>query len=235
MDIVVTITAMAALVTGIASLLMILEMKRQRMATSKPVLKILTKNRSATVDNESKTWSWDDNESSYFTILRLMNFGTGPALNVIVSWDVDLEVLVNVLKYFDPYKQMDFSYKNDFVNLDNSLHAIHNQRTVRIDAVPVNGVSDGEALKIPSYYVVAFEKYVELGLLKRPKADSKNSGAIELPDFPEIYVNFEYEEINGTKLKQKFRILLSCLFISPVEGEDKKEVHTTFNVEEISE
>lgn len=235
MNTVATITALAALITGLATLLIILEMKRQRTATSRPVLKVLTKSRSSTVNNENKTWLWDNSESPHSSTLRLINFGTGPALNVMASWEVNFEELVNVLKYFDPYKQMEFGHKNGFITLDNSFHAIHNQRTLRIDAVPVNGVTDSEVLTVPSYYIAAFEKYVELGVLNRPKTDPKDTGVIDLPDFPEIYVDFEYEDINGKKLKQKFKIFLNLSSIIRNERENNKEVHATFNVEEISE
>lgn len=234
MDIVATITALAALVTSLASLFMILEMKRQRTATSKPILKVLTKSRSATVKNESKTWLWDDNEASHFTKLRLVNFGTGPALNVGVEWDIELESLVSVLKFFDPYNQFDIGHENGWIKLDNSFHAIHNQQSARIDAVPVNKVSDSEFLNIPSYYLSAFEKYVELGLLSRPKNDANTAKTIELPDFPEIYANLKYEEINGTKMMQKFRMLLSIISVSPVEGTEEKKVSAEFKVEEVS-
>jgi len=226
-NIIAIITALAALATGIANFFMIREMKKQRIATSKPVLKILQKNDVATI-NKNKHWSWNENESSFSIEPKLMNFGTGPALSIKITWKLDLDKIVNGLKYFDPYNQKKFNHNDNTIELDNSFHAVANQKNTTINAVLVNNASN-EPLRIPSYYVTAFEKYIELGFLnKEGEGDYSN-----YPTFPSIYANFKYEDIHGNELKQEFKILLSFSSIS--HGEDENEVHTILSIEELNQ
>lgn len=227
------ITALAALVTALTSFFMILEMKKQRTANSKPIIKVLAINIKAIV-NKNNFWSWGDSKPPFFPKLKIMNFGTGPALNIKVKWEVNIDSLVNVLKYFDPYNQINIkNNKGYLLEIDGAVHSVHNQQKESIDAIPIN--NDCSGLNVPTYYIGSFEKYVELGIINRPKEknDDQTVGTIDLPDFPEIYVYLEYEEINGTKLKQQFKILPS--FSSSYHRDiDKTDVYVLFNVEEVA-
>jgi|GEM_PF-1638457 len=232
MDVVATVTALAALLTALANSFVILEMRKQRTATTKPVLKLLSKYRKAIVKKESKTWEWENKESSHFTKLSLMNFGTGPSINLTAEWDISLDKLIDSLKYFDPYKQMTLRHENGFIELDNSFHSVDNQRRLYIEAVPISKSQNGTSIKLPSYYISAFEKFIQLGILDRPKGKSETATPVEIPDFPEAYVTLNFEDINGEKLSQKFEVTLSFSSISP--SDEGFEIDASFSVKEVS-
>ncbi|ERL55187.1 hypothetical protein [Psychrobacter aquaticus] len=232
MDIVATVTALAALLTALANSFIIFEMRKQRTATTKPVLKLLSKYSKAIVEKESKEWAWENKESSHFIDLNLINFGTGPSLNLAAEWDISLDKLVDALKYFDPYKQMKFSHKKGFVEIDKSFHAIHNQKIIFLEAVPVSQNKKEVSIKLPSYFISAFEKYVQLGILDRPQTET--TGPFEIPDFPSASVTLNYEDINGIKFHQKFLVTISFSSVFHANENTGTEVNASFNVKEVS-
>lgn len=232
MDIFATVTALAALLTALANSFIILEMRKQRTATTKPVLKLLSKYSKAIVDNDSKEWVWENKESFNFIDLSLINFGAGPSLNLVAEWDISIDKLVDALKYFDPYNQMKLSYKKGFVEIDNSLHAINNQKTVFLEAVPVSQNQKEVFIKLPSYFISAFEKYVQLGILDRPKTGT--TSPFEIPDFPSASIMLNYEDINGVKFQQTFLITASFSSVSHGNENIGTEVDASFNVKEVS-
>ena len=132
-------TALAALLTSLATLFMILESKKQRVAISKPILKVLAENRYTIAC---------DNVMQNRKILKLTNFGAGPALDIIAFWDINLEKIINTIKSLDPNIKIEFDPKNDFISFDKITSFINIQRTLEVAALPV---SKSNILRIPTY------------------------------------------------------------------------------------
>ena len=212
------ITALAALATSIASFVMILEMKRQRTVISKPVIKIISEYFNAKVCKNS--WEWE-NLDSHQLKLKLFNFGTGPAINIKVKWEIDKEELKRVLKHFDPYNQfkvewnkVGFGGQNTF-ELGGATHIVENQINQKIEALPIYNGENSYELIVPSFYKYAFERYVEFAHLNRPKEE--NFSKFEPPDYPTINATFKYEDISGGKFEKDVTIGLEVYAITPIK------------------
>lgn len=226
MELAITLTAIAALLTGIVNFFMLAEMKKQRTAISKPVLKLLSKNTNAILDSKTGAWAWEESDTNTFRKLNFLNFGAGPAINVSIEWEFDFELLINSLKHFDPYSQIKLEYKNGLLYLGDSIHVIKNQRSEIIDAIPVYSSGEKQGLNIPLYYFSCIKKYIQLGLLERPETKSGNMESFDLPDFQNLNVDIKYEDINGNKIKQKFSILLNIASVKKPQNEEAGNVHS---------
>ena len=80
MEMAIFITACAALITGIANIAMIFEMKEQKRAMSSPALKLPGKYCKATY--KENFWEWDV-DNMHGLPLELINFGAGPCLQCV--------------------------------------------------------------------------------------------------------------------------------------------------------
>ncbi len=207
MELATIITAFAALITGITSLCIVMEMKRQRIAISKPVIKLIANNFEAVFCKG--TWTWRVGNDN-FAKLSIFNFGAGPAINIIVKWEVDKTKLIKTLKHFDPCNQLKIEWKNDVFICDNSAHFIKNQRLQRIEALPIYQGSNNKKLQIPFYYITGFEKYMQVAFINRPeKSDDDVIQERKVPDYPPIKLTVSYEDINGNKMTQRIILKLS--------------------------
>lgn len=224
------ITALAALVTGAASLFMVLEMKKQRTAISRPVLKLLSKYCNANSSGRN-LWNWEG-KSSYGPRLNFLNFGTGPALNISIEWKLDYQELIGILKRFDPYDRLKIEQDGRFIHLDESFHAIENQKTHKLEAMPVYSGGNKTNLNIPSYYIAGFEKFIQLAFIDRPKDEDKEAKSYNVPDFLPIKAEVNYEDINGNKINQSFEVQLKISSIETKKEDDSSSISAVFEVVE---
>ena len=120
------ITACAALITGIANIAMIFEMKEQKRAMSSPALKLLGKYCKATY--KENFWEWDV-DNMHGLPLELINFGAGPAFNVSVNWLVDMKELLKAINQLD-------SKMDGMLQIGNTFHNIKLQNNKEFHAIP---------------------------------------------------------------------------------------------------
>ena len=224
------ITALAALVTGAASLVMVLEMKKQRTAISRPVLKLLSKYCNAESSGRNP-WVWED-ESSYRQSLIFLNFGSGPALNISIEWKLDYQELIGILKRFDPYDQLKIEQDGRFIHFDESSHNVENQKTHKLEAMPVYSGGNKTSLNIPSSYIAGFEKFIQLAFIDRLKDEDEHSKGYNVPDFPSIKAEVNYEDINGNKIKQSFKVKLQITSIATNKEDVSSSISAVFEVSE---
>lgn len=230
METVTLITAIAALITGAASLLMVLEMKKQRKAISRPVLKLLSKYSNARTSTGS-LWSWAEKDF-HGPQLKLLNFGTGPALNISIEWILNLQELIAAIKKYDPYDIIKIKEINGFINLDNSIHSFENQKKYTTEAIPVYSGDNDTYVNIPSYYIAFFEKFIQVAFFDRPKDAEGKSSNIKVPDFPSLEAFVSCEDINKDKISQRFLIHLNIICISAGKDDNSHEITVSFDVSE---
>lgn len=228
--VVAVVTAFAALVTGGANLVMILEQKRHRMATSRPVLKPMTRSVEGRRDADGR-WTWgEEQESNSRVPLTIQNFGTGPAINIEIRWTCDKEQLIRALKHFDPYNQLPLKHERNTFHIGTSFHVLNNQESSVIQAIPAH--APAQPLVLPMYYIDAYEKFIELNVLNRPASASNTPEFVSSPAFPSIYLTLSYEEINGGTLVQQFSVLLGYNFIQTLaDGTAKTNIRLDFKEE----
>ncbi|WP_418180757.1 hypothetical protein ACNSOL_01425 [Aliarcobacter lanthieri] len=208
-----TITATAALLTGIANLFMILEMRKQRRANTKSVLKILQSNYKVTIDSNNN-WNWKNNENKdNNAFVEIINFGLGSAYNITCSWSCDYNLLINSLKSLDKNNKFNFTYNNNFLEIDNSFHILRNQSTIQIDALTTKDISNkSNILNIPPYYIRAQEKLIQLVFFDN--LNNLKEIEYDLDDFPDLDLEIRYEDINNIRFIEKFKVRISFSSIS---------------------
>lgn len=228
--IIAAIAAIASLLTSIASFIMVLEMRKQRKAISTPVLKILSKN-SYHCSREINHWKWEG-EDPYRLRLSLFNYGTGPAINVSINWELDEEDFINTIKQFVLDSQMSLGFKKEsgFMHLGDSGHNVEIQRTQKIEAVPVSIDRYKTTIAIPSYYIAGFGKYMDYLFAMLPNDKFK----LDTMLFPPIFTTVNYEDINGDKIKQRFNILLEIGMLGPDDNKNNSAL-VIFKISEVKE
>jgi hypothetical protein len=223
------ITALAALVTGAASLVIVLEMKKQRIAISRPVLKLLSKYCNAKSSGRNP-WVWED--EGYRPSLNFLNFGAGPALNISIEWKLDYHELIGILKRFEPCEQLKIEQDGRFIHFGDSVHNVENQKTHKLEAMPVYSGDNKTNLNIPSYYITGFEKFIQIAFIKPPKDQDKQAKSYNVTDFPSIKAEVNYEDINGNKIKQSFKVQLQISYIGTNKEDDSSSILAVFEVSE---
>jgi hypothetical protein len=227
MEIATIITALAALITAITSFFMVLELKKQRTALSKPILKLLSGYYEAFYSENS--WKWN-RETNRVPKLSIFNFGSGPAINILITWEIEIEKLIKTIKYFDPYNQLKIELKENVFYCDNSIHLIKKQKVHKIEALPVYQSGESTTLKIPLFYVVAFEKFIELAFINRPTQTNNKVDLFECPDFPPLRAIVCFEDINGEKFKQLFILNLHVYSITSDDETKGSKVSGTIEI-----
>jgi hypothetical protein len=197
MEIAIFVTAIAALVTGIANVFMIFEMKGQRKAISSPVLKIIGKVVSAEYKEDS--WNWK-NVSRWGLNLRLNNFGAGSAINISVNWLVDMSELLKATNQSDDKVDSNI---DGMLKIGDSFHNIKLQSTKTFYAIPAYDKEEVNQLFIPKYYLCAFEEFLKVKVF-----NNENS---EWPLFPRIVAEISCEDVNGKRCKKKYELAFNVI------------------------
>ena len=141
--------------------------------------------------------------------LKVSNKGLGPATDLSVTYEVDLNELVNLLVINEPT----LVATPTAINLDEDQHQYiwvkvnqNNgayQGNIKILAKETYGiglVQNGKKIKapFPDQIITAFKLYNEKRKLNKP-----------LPDFPAVNVTFHYKNINGKPISERFRVSLA--------------------------
>ena len=180
MEMAIFITACAALITGIANIAMIFEMKEQKRAMSSPALKLLGKYCKATY--KENFWEWDV-DNMHGLPLELINFGAGPAFNVSVNWLVDMKELLKAINQLD-------SKMDGMLQIGNTFHNIKLQNNKEFHAIPAYDKKEVNRIWIPNYYVCAFTEFLDLEIF-----DNENMKAPKWLSFPCIMADISCEDI----------------------------------------
>lgn len=205
-------TSVAALLTGAATLLTVIELRRQRQSTHRADLVVLP--RPFALLPSSNSWmiaGVDDSMPDGLDLPRywldLVNIGAGPAKNVRIKWEADLLKMAELI--------IDASEDNEWrVWVDKRSAEIatpHESRRVHFldsqmrDHRPVLSASPGaqaqSRLELPPAYldIVALHLGVSLS------ADRKDRSYYFEPPVP-IRLHVEYADIEGFQYRKEFAI-----------------------------
>lgn len=219
MELTTLLTAIAAFLTSVITMLTVSEMKKQRVVAHLPIIKILGNHVEVKID-KSQNWLWEKEK------LSINNFGKGVALDVEVKWEVKINEIIQLLKKYDPHNVKGFSLKNNFLKLDNSYHAIKIQSERSIPAISENTNTPNE-IAIPTYLTAAFGTYINESVLNRPKESKSKS--FETDDFPDTYLKVKYLDINNNLHERNFSLKISLSFVT--EGSDSNYGNASISFE----
>lgn len=217
MELATLLTAFAALLTSFVTMFTVREMRRQRVISHLPIIKLLSSHVKGNV-GKNQHWLWD-NES-----LQIINFGKGVALDVKVEWEVPIDEIITMLKKYDPHNVKETSLDGNLLKLESSVHFIKIQSENFFPAITEHTESINNII-IPSYLTTLFGQYINEALINRPK--SIIDKPINIEEFPTTNIKINYVDINDNKYEKSFSL---SILISSVS--EDTEVNLAFNIEE---
>lgn len=226
MDIAILLTAIASLLTSFITMFTVREMRKQRVVSHMPIIKILGGYVQIKI-GKNQNWDWN-NET-----LQLGNFGKGVALDVKIKWEVPVDEVITMLKKYDPYNVKEYSLNNNLLKLDNSAHNIKLQSEKFFPAITETLDSSNNSssnIVIPYYLTTAFGKYINEAIINRPES-SNNEASVK--DFPEAGVKVSYIDINNNLHEKNFSLSIGMSAMQRTPG-GEAEAYITFDVQEKS-
>ena len=230
MEVAILITAIAALITSIVTMLTVNEMKKQRIVSHKPILKIES-NSFKLVINKHGGWLWEENE-----VLQIFNFGSGVAIDIVIHWSIDENKILQLLKKYDPYNQKNFGKKGQFLSLGNSMHNIEIQKNQKISAIPAfNNSNTSSKINIPRYFIYGFSQYVEDAIINRPKQNkaSDELKTFDFEDYIPAIIKIKYKDINNNFYNNEFELSIGMASIKGPKDEKNGSAILYFTINEI--
>ena len=224
MELATLLTAFAALLTSIITMFTVKEMKKQRLVSHLPIIKVLGSYAEVEI-NKSKNWLWESEK------LNINNFGKGVALDVKVQWEVKLNDIITLLQKYDPHNIKGFSLEKNFLKLENSFHAIKIQSEKLFPAIPENTHTSNE-IKIPSYLTAAFGTYINEAVLNRPKESKSQS--YDLDDFPSVNIKVSYLDLNNNEYEKNFCLSISISSVANSSDNKNGNADVGFSISEVS-
>jgi hypothetical protein len=212
-------TSVASLITAGATLLTVLEMKRQRRSTYLPELLLTPKSFQVICQRtgeQIESWSiveslstqedHDQLRLSEFT-LQCVNVGRGSAKNVRIEWVIDIQEIIFAIS--DPAEKIGIRIWNDsdkFVSFegDRIVKRIHHFSTQRREHISFVQTAELPAsairLRVPPVYLDLLALY--LGLAFKDESFDK----LIDPNRLSAQVRLRYEDIEGAAYTKQFQI-----------------------------
>ena len=202
MELATLLTAVAALLTSIVTVFTVSEMRKQRVVSHLPILKVLGNHVNLVID-KNQSWSWNREK------LQIGNFGKAVALDVNVKWEVNIDKIVSLLQKYDPHNVKELKYEKNVLKLDKSTHFVAKQSEKFFPAIREDSNTPNEII-IPFYLTEAFESYINEAVLNRPDGGK----SLNLDNFPSVNVSIKYQDINNNEHRKKFSLLINILSIA---------------------
>ena len=232
------VTALGALITAIATFVMVEEMKEQRIVNNKPILKInVLKNNISEVMvrevNKKIFFSWVRGEEYSFENISLINVGNGSALDINMYWQIDPKIVKKYLKKGKEYIT-DITYENGSIKKDNKVIS-HDKIKGKYINVLLNKDNNRYIFSSPYYYNRAFEQFVERSYLNKVKKRNIDTlYAYDTDYFSDVFLTIEYKDINNNYYKTKFKINIQIKYISVRKNKLDFEITNNYIIDEIS-
>lgn len=127
-DYITFISAAAALLTALATLIVVFEMRRQRLSTIQPELAIVQSSLHVWRDkhNYFQITINDDAPNKFYldlerpTVLNIVNVGLGAAKFIQVRWEYDILNFINIIKASDHEDEFNIVFEDDLLGISST-------------------------------------------------------------------------------------------------------------------
>ncbi len=226
MELATLMTAIAALFASVIACLTVIEMRKQRVVSHLPILKISSRHDSVDID-KNKKWNWK------LESLPINNYGKGVALDVSVKWKVEIKTIINMLEKYDPSVIESISLDGSTLIFENSFHFVDKQSKAIFLALPAN--TESSNITIPDYITTLFEKYITEAVFNKFGNSHTEDDTPKFEDFPVVNIKAEYKDINENKYIKNFSLFISCSSISKSTERGDGWVLVVFDVRETTD
>lgn len=224
-------TNIATLVTAVAALLVILEMRWQRHSAYKPDLLIadcpLIIYRLAE-EYKVRTTAQPPNEPSdryADAIIHCVNVGVGQAKNVRYEWGFDVTGFVEAIGQMDSNLASTVWIDGPWLNFEapaKSMHSLSNRLRGKI-AVIAAGDAVGGTIFFPSAYLRLYSVYADT-ISRLTPVDS----VLMFPDPAPLTLCLQYEDIGDNGHDKKFTFVPQIISMSPSASPNSPTEPTVF-------
>lgn len=202
------IAELVSLITAVAALLAILEMRWQRQSSYRPDLVIGSTPFNVWQGTEglvtSTSAEYDDTPPSYrMAAVRVVNIGFGAAKSVTVEWMVDFHTFVARIGQMNPAVAAAILVDEDFVGFEPDAggitHFVRPQMRGRITSLSPG--DQGVELKLPPVYLALYETWAETAT-----TIGSDHGVLEIPDPVAITLKLAYRDLGENKHSKSFTL-----------------------------
>ncbi len=221
-DIITIITSVATLLAAVAAFWTILEVKRQRVATYRPRLAILSR-RIVVRSIDSKLQQHDQADvpfrDSYS--LNLVNLGFGSALDLVVTWHVDYDDFVRSIKDMPSIGDFQISdgqlieIKSNTDMFPIAFASTKHDLEMRFDHIqPLSAQGQAHTITMPTLLVNLLRVYLFLAWRSLYKAIPRRGTKqiANLSNIP-VFIQLVYRDLSGRKYRIRDRLLADIRFV----------------------
>lgn len=211
------VSSVAALVTAVAALVAILEMRRQRISSYKPELVLLppklrfepSQDFPPLLCRRTDTLA-SENKPPRPVCVDCINVGVGAARDLLATWDFDHELAVAEISPFATHRGYSIwlDSSNTRVDLEEDGHTrmtsfTDNKATAGAPyLLPVQGAENVFEIPIPPDYLL----FMRLGIYCVPGHPSNEGPRISLPHLPPLTLRLGYTDVGGARRCRIFGI-----------------------------
>jgi len=220
-DILSTSVSAATLIAGIATLMTVLEMRKQRKESYRPIVIPIGKYYSLKSYQDGRYQGYTQTTTSYEPNLYidLTNAGLGPAINIIGKWVFNFKELIDR----NVWPNISISLENNIFCIKALNFTCNNyieiQEPIRIDCLLANDKNSMKLL-LPNYMITVIKLI----------ADKRKQG---LPFFmPPLIFCYEYRDVGDSKFIAEYKITFEEIFQLnlPIEPLLEYDEHGKINV-----
>lgn len=199
-NVVIFLTAFGTLWTSFATYTMVKEMEKQRMASSKPFIKVLANKNAISFVKYTKEGKLEqvknDNIHQIFNGVIMENFGVGPAFDVKIKFIVNDKDLNTCSKRY-------FNHASNVRNINSPFYqAIYELSVLNRNIITAMKKGDNETIKLSRDPSKIMKNYLdELYLIINLFSDKS-----KMYWLPSIDLSLSYTDLNQNRIAQKFKI-----------------------------
>jgi len=191
----------ATFASYIATLLTVLEMRKQRKESYKPIIIPIGKYYSLKSYQDGRYQGYTQAGGTYEPnlFIELTNAGLGPAINIEGKWDFDFKEFINK----NEWPEISITFQNNEFSVIASNFSCKNyveiQEPIKIDCLLAND-KNSMRLLLPNYYITIIKLVAD----KRNKHLSFH--------MPPLMFKYEYQDVGKTKYTANYKIKLEEVF-----------------------
>lgn len=225
------IVAVASLVTALAALATILEMRRQRRSMYRPDFALLQFQIDAYRGDKGRPYVSNSSDPPPLDGLAglyvpAVNVGLGSCKHLVLEWKYDVLEFARIIEQCDTDDEFGITYEDKRLDIKgksneflSSTHFLARQDEEVIPyVVPVSVQPTPIQLRLPFAYTTLYEVWLYLALEAFRK---KTSGRVLSDEPPPIRLVLSYQDIGDEQRNQEYEIVLqTCAFMDqkPEEG-----------------
>jgi hypothetical protein len=193
------VSGLAAVITALATLFTVLEMRKQRISSYLPDLFFPI----------TRLYVYRDGSGSFFcsseeglsdssqrneVYLEILNIGLGAAREIVLEWDCDIDAFVDLIGQLDVDGISKIEHNKGVLKIGNEINFVFNQARREIThVVPMPIEPKPRRVRIPRFYLELYSLYIYHAFFK------EEEGLSRIEDPPPLQLSLTYKDIGNKR------------------------------------